>query len=203
MDDGESSKPGGKVERVIDEYDLDGLGTELEARWLATGDDRWSLRELADLVNRKLLTAALERVGATPLDGEVANVYRVLRDDDVSSGMVTSLRRRLERDGVDVEAVERDFVSHQTIHTYLRERRGVERPDDGDRVTKEQRSIGKLQGRLTAVTEDSLDRLRDADEVDVGEFEVFTRVEVLCVECGTQYEAGRLLDRGGCDCTDS
>jgi hypothetical protein len=203
MGDDGSSGSDGKVERVIDEYDLDGLGAELEARWLGEGDDRWSLRDLADWFNRQLLTAALERAGSMPLDGEVANVYRILRDDDASTGMVTSVRRRLEREGIDVEALQRDFVSHQTIHTYLRDHRDVARPDEQIRVADEKRTIGKLEGRTAAVTENSLDRLRDAGEIDLGEFEVFTRVEVLCVDCGAQYEAGRLLDRGGCDCPDT
>lgn len=38
---------GSKVSRVIDEYDLDGLGAVLVDRWTSEGDERFSLRELA------------------------------------------------------------------------------------------------------------------------------------------------------------
>lgn len=197
--DGESS-PGGKVDRLITEYDLDGIGQTLEAKWLAEEGDRHSLRDLADWFNQTLLERALERAGATPIEGEVGNLYRILREEDVSPGMRTTARRQLERDGVDVAQLERDFVTHQTVHTYLREHRGAELPDEQDRPQKEGRTIRKLQGRATAVTEDALERLRDGDEIELGDFEVFTRIQVLCADCGSQYEAVDLLERGGCDC---
>lgn len=58
-------------------------------------------------------------VDLEPLDGEVRNTYRLLTDEDVSSGMRTAKRNELERAGVDVESVERDSVTHQAIYTYL------------------------------------------------------------------------------------
>jgi hypothetical protein len=29
---------------------------------------------------------------------------------------------------------------------------------------------------------------------------VFTDVQVYCADCGSQYEAVELIERGGCDC---
>lgn len=49
-DDGDRYRT--KVSRVIDEYDLDGFGDELERLWTATGDERKSLRELAETCNK-------------------------------------------------------------------------------------------------------------------------------------------------------
>jgi hypothetical protein len=190
-----------KVERVIAEYDLDGVGDELEVRWLGENGERESLRDLADWFNQRVLASALERNGSNPLDGEAENVYRILRGDDASPGMKTSARRQMERDGVDAETLERDFVSHQAIHTYLRDRRGAELPSDDDRASSEAETIRKLRSRATAVTENSLERLRGGDEIDLGGFDVFTQIQVLCADCGSQYDAVELIERGGCDCT--
>ncbi|MGM0386974.1 MAG: rod-determining factor RdfA, partial [Natrinema limicola] len=47
MTDG-SSRRQTKVERVIDEYDLESWGDRLEAKWVGDGTERTSLRDLAD-----------------------------------------------------------------------------------------------------------------------------------------------------------
>jgi hypothetical protein len=75
-DDQTGSNPadrGGKVGRVIREYGLDGLGTELEARWTGKGGDQYSLRALADRFNQRVLEAALEDAGVRSLEGDVEN----------------------------------------------------------------------------------------------------------------------------------
>lgn len=45
----------GKVAKLIDRHDLDSIGDELEAQWTRASEDRKSLRELADVFNRRLL----------------------------------------------------------------------------------------------------------------------------------------------------
>lgn len=191
----------GKVARVIDKYSLAGLGDELERRWLGDYGERESLRSLADRFNRAVLTQALEDAGASPLEGEVANTYRLLRGDSDTAGKRTEARRQLKRKDIDIDALESDFVSHQAVHTYLREHRGAElETEDQDRVEKEMRTIRQLQGRTAAVTENGLERLRNDDELSLGEFEVFTNVQVYCGDCNTQYDAVELIQRGGCDC---
>jgi hypothetical protein len=202
MSDTESTPgPRGKVERVIEAYDLGGLGDELERRWTGARGDRESLRSLADRFNRAVLRTALDEAGASPLDGEVENTYRLLRGDDVSPGMRTEVRRQLEREGVDLDSVEADFVSHQAIHTYLRDHRGAElEPEEESRVEKEAETIRRLQGRVSVVTESGLKRLRNVGDITLGDFDVLTDVQVYCSDCGSQYEAVELVERGGCDC---
>jgi hypothetical protein len=202
MSDTESTPgPRGKVERVIEAYDLGGLGDELERRWTGARGDRESLRSLADRFNRAVLRSALDEAGASPLDGEVENTYRLLRGDDVSPGMRTEVRRQLERDGVDLDSVEADFVSHQAIHTYLRDHRGAELDtEEESRVEKEAETIRRLQGRVSVVTESGLTRLKNVNDITLGDFDVLTDVQVYCSDCGSQYEAVELVERGGCDC---
>jgi hypothetical protein len=202
--DGQSRKSN-KVARLIAEYDLsESLGDELERLWTAEDQQRKSLRDLADLFNQRLLESAVASAGISTVDGEISNIYRLLTADDVSSGMRTEARNRLERDGIDIEQLERDFVSYQAIRSYLTEYRSAsyERPSDSEQVESVLDSIGRLQSRLRSLTEGSLDRLQSTGRITLGEFRLFIDVDVLCEDCGEQYGVIDLLERGGCDCSD-
>lgn len=195
-------RPRSKVARLIEEYDLDGLGAELEARWTDDGDDRMSLRDLADHFNRRLVDAALRDTGQAALDSDVASVYGNLTDDDVSRGVRTDTRTALAEDGVDVDALERDFVTYQSIRTYLKEWRDAayEQPSDEEKRANDRESIQRLLTRTLSVTEDRLEKLRDTDRIAAEEFEVFVDAQVLCQRCGTQYAVAEFIDNRGCDC---
>lgn len=191
-----------KVGRLIVEYDLNGMGAELADAWLGVDGDRTSLRDLAEQFNERLVAAALAEADVDVLEGEAENTYRLLTDDDVSSGVRTRTRRSLEREGVDVERLRRDFVSHQAVHTYLTEFRGVERAEetDADRAEKAVGTVQRLESRVAAVTEKTARGLRDADNFTLGSFDVLIDVRVFCEDCGTQYDAVELFQGGGCDC---
>ncbi|MFC7240159.1 rod-determining factor RdfA [Saliphagus sp. GCM10025317] len=193
-----------KVARLLETYDLESLGLELEQRWLGKGYERESLRKLARRFNERLLGERMTRAGLSPLDGEVENTYRLLTDDDVSAGMRTQAERELERAGIDVDALRREFVSHQAIHTYLTSDRELEGPSSQttpeDRLERDAASIQRLSSRLTAVTEDTVKRYRETDLLESGSVSVLVDVNVLCEECGEQYDVATFLERGGCRC---
>lgn len=189
-----------KVARLIEEYDLTGIGEEMERRW-TDDEDRLSLRELAAYFNQSLLEVALEEAGGQPLDGEVENLYRLLTDADVGSADRTRARRRLEREGVDVDALTDDFVTYQAIRTYLQGNRGAEyTPDETDPLDRELSNIRQLQGRLDSVTEGKLEQLRGAERLTLGDFRTIVSVQVLCEDCRTQLPVEELLERGSCGC---
>lgn len=191
-----------KVARLIEEYEMESLGAELERRWTAE-EDRRSLRELASYFNRQLLEHALEAADVRPLDGEVENIYRLLTDGE-SGADRTRIRRRLERDGVDVDAVENDFVTYQAIRTYLKKHRGAEyTPDETDPIEREIGNIQQLRGRVDSVTEGKLRQLRRTDQLDLGEFRTLVDVRVVCEDCNAQFDVIDLLERGRCDCQES
>ncbi|MFB6184488.1 MAG: rod-determining factor RdfA [Haloarculaceae archaeon] len=191
-----------KVGRLIEEYDLDGTGGELERRWLGEDGERESLRDLADWFNRRLLRSALESTGQSPLDGEVQNFYRLLTDDDVSEGERTRASRSLEGEGIDVKSLSTDFVSHQAIHTYLRKYRGVSQPteDDDQKVEADAETIRKMRSRLEAITRRTLQNLTDTDRITLGPFSVVVSVRVTCSDCNSTYTVDELLSNRGCDC---
>lgn len=190
-----------KVARLIDEYSLDSIGTEMENLWTRTDSERLSLRDLAEYFNQQLLAEAMAKAGVQPLDGEIENTYRLLSDDDVSSADRTRTRRRLERDGVDVETLLTDFVTYQAVRTYLKDHRGAEYTgDERARTVVETENIQRLQGRIETVVESKLQQLRNADNITLGKFRPFVEVSILCEDCGKQYEITELLEQGGCEC---
>ena len=192
-----------KVVRLIDEYDLESVGAELERRWTTSGDDGMSLRALAAYFNRRLLEEAMADAGMQPLSGDVESLYEVLTSDDASSAERTRTTRRLEREGIDVAELQTDFVTYQAVRTYLKEHRDAEHAsDDRDRTSIETENIQKLRGRTAAVTESKLEQLRDSNHLTLGEFRLFVDVTVFCEDCGQQYEVDELLEQGGCDCSD-
>jgi hypothetical protein len=190
-----------KVARLIDKYELDGMGAELEKLWTAD-EDRQSLRDLADYFNHHLLRHSLNNANIQQLEGEVENTYRLLTADDISSAESTRVQRRLERDGVDVNALNTDFVTYQAIRTYLKDHRGAEyTPAETDPIKRETTNLQKLRGRMVSVTEGKLEQLRSSEALQLGDFRTIAEIQVICEDCNTQYDALELLEQGGCACS--
>lgn len=203
--DTDGGTPRTKVGRLLDSYDLGAeYGGELEAAWTDEGSERKSLRDLATEFNRHLVAAAMSQADMSTLDGEVDNIFRLLTDDDVTAGARTEVRSHLDRSGVDVDQIERDFVTYQAIRSYLQNERGAEYEEtsDADRLERTSDSIERLRSRLSSVCETNLEQLRETDRITLDEFRLFVSVEVLCEGCGSQYTVAELLERGGCDCED-
>ena len=202
MTDTTDTQPSSKVARLLSEYGLEGLGEELEDRWTGDGVERTSLRDLADYFNKRLLERALIDAGMSALDSDVSTTYRDLTDDDVSTGVRTDTRTRLESNGIDVDGLESDFVSYQAIRSYLTEYRGAEyrRLSDEEKVEKDIESIQRLMTRTLSVTEERIEKLTRTGRIDADGFEVLLDVQVLCESCGRQYSVSEFLDERGCDC---
>lgn len=199
-----TAKPANKVARLIETYELEpDLGDLLAELWTADDGRRESLRSLADRFNKRLLEAAMEDTGMSTLDGEVTNIYRLLTDDSVSSGNRTEAQQRLTQAGVDIENLERDFVSYQAIRSYLKDIRGLEYKSKTDttRVDTAIETLQRLKARTTSVTQNSLEQLRKTDRITLGEFYLFVEITVHCEDCQTQYGVVELLRNGGCTCS--
>jgi hypothetical protein len=186
-----------KVGRNIDKYELRHLDTDLRRRRV---DDGESLRDLATFVNAQILDRAMSDAGAA-VAGDATAVYRALTGDDVGSGRQTEVRRRLANAGVQMDDVDRDFVSHQTVRDHLRtcldvetSRNGTTDPDDAADL------IGCVRDRNEQIIDRTLNRLHEADRLDTGPLDVTFSVRVSCERCGSTYRVDELLDRGGCEC---
>ncbi len=194
---------GCKVGRISFEYGLDNLDDDLVASWTGTGDEQYSTRELATQVNQRVLESALESAGVTLKDGEIENTYRLLTDDDVTSGTRVQTRNELERDGVPIDDVESDFISHQTVYKHLTKCLGASlaEPDDTERIERGSKKLGALQNRTAAVTEDTIAQLVRNDTIKLGEFDVLVSVTVTCQECQEQYTVRELFNERACGCS--
>jgi len=192
---------GCKVERVCERRGLPTLAERLVERRRETNA---SLRDLERFFNREVLAAAMRAAGMELLEDEAANVYRLLTAEEVSGAARTEARDRLTRAGVDVDAVERDFVTYGTIRTHLRECAGVAtgRESTVDAATVRD-TVFKLVGRTEAVTERELTRLAAREDFDAGDLTVSLTARVACDACGEEYGLRRLLERGGCRCGES
>lgn len=193
-----------KVARVIEAYNLDGLGDQLARSWHGDGAPKRSLRELADLCNRELLAETMDNSELEPIEGEVDNTYRLLTGGSVPTAARTEAENRLKRAGIDLDSIRRDFVSHQAIHTYLTKYRDVEPPNDSDSpadtVEKRIEVIQRLRNKLVAVAERTVEQLSDAGHVSIGSFDVVASLALFCNECGTSHDLVDVLAAGGCDC---
>lgn len=186
-----------KLGRTASRYGLTELADRLDSAWLEDGS---SLRGLEERFNAAVVRAAIEETEAPPLEGEAENVYRLLTDGGVSSGMRTQARRRLAQRGVAVDELESALVSYQTVNRHLKRCLGAERPaDDGDVVDRCSDRVLALQSRTAAVAADALAQVRDADAIDLGEFDVFVDVGVTCRECGYHGTVDAVLEEG-CRC---
>jgi hypothetical protein len=192
----------GKVQRVLDKYGLEEAGEELERYWLGEGVDRRSLRDLADYLNRRILRGAMSEAGLNPLDGEAANTYRLLTSDDVTSGERTKVERHLNRAGIDVEQLRSDLVSHQAVHTYLTKHRGVSLSSESQTSQREKAldTIRRLNSRSKAVSEKTVDSLRNQNEVTIGTYRITIDARIVCRDCNTQYDLTEFIQTGHCNC---
>lgn len=194
--------PSNKVTRLIEKYECDGLGLELEERWTADDETQLSLRELADHFNKRLVEHRLKDAGMTALESDVNVTYKRLTEDTVSRGVRTDTRNRLERNGINVEELESDFVSYQSIRRHLRDRRGVEYEhiSDEEKIEKDRESIQQLVTRTQTVIDDRIRKLSTTGRVDFEEFQVVLNPQILCQNCGTQYTVEELFEQQGCSC---
>jgi|APHM01.1.fsa_nt_gi hypothetical protein len=195
---------GPKIERVADRYEISELGDEVVARWLGeNGYDQESLRDLADRVNRRIIEAAVAS-STNLLDGEAANIYRLLTgdDDDVTAGMQTEARQRLKHDGIDVERLEADLITYQSVYNYCKDHRNVSR-SSGETTNNPASNLThmrKIAGRLQAIVENNLAQWIKHNVIDGGSYEVNIEIWVTCQDCGARRSPKRLIDSGGCQC---
>lgn len=177
-----------KVGRVARRHELDDVHDALHRRWTADGD---SLRDLARWFDCRVLEAALREVGEDPRGPEVRRLYDALPDAESDRPVPAPL----DRPDLSISRLRRDFVSHQTIHSHLRDCLQVSR-DPSDEA------LGTVE-RLRARTENAAERtLRSHAREDLAleEFGVDVAVSVTCSACGRTRPLDDLLADRGCRC---
>ena len=200
MDEQEQAdRCGCKVGTAIEEFGLSSMNDELVRRW--SDPDGESVRALADAFNRRILSTALDAAGVEILEPEVETIYRLLQDDDVSSGMRVTKRRQLQRADVDIDRVSDHFVSHQTLYRHLTG--CLEQSAAGSTPDPVSSAVDDVEGlvrRTETVIADRIERLDGADALDHRDYRVLVDIAITCEHCGDVYRFEELLERGGCGC---
>lgn len=189
-----------KVARLITKYELEGVGEALENRWLGTGVDEQSLRDLAEWFNIQLLIATLSELDNRLYYGETEDIYRLLTDDEIRNSERLKVQRDLERDGIDVEELKSDFITHNAIYSYLTRVRGVQKQNNSNPLENTRERLQRLRSRTSTVSAEQITALRDSGRLETPEIDVVATVRVTCRSCNTYYDVDEFLERGGCDC---
>lgn len=185
-----------KVGRASRTYGLGDLDRRLRRR-RAEGA---SLRDLERVVNEAILRSALRSASAEVV-GDVAGIYDALTGSDASAGERTEARERLSAAGVDVDAVEADFVSYGTVRSHLRECLDVDTGRETSLSVEDGTgTIEWARARSEGIVERTLDRLADQDRIAAGDLDVTHVVRVSCTNCGRTEPVDTFLANEGCDC---
>lgn len=191
-----------KVGTVADRYGLDDISTRLGVLWTTDGDERYSLRELADHFNQRVVESAMSDADMNPLEGEVENVYRLLTDEESSPGHRVQAEHRLKFEGVSVADVRDDFVAHQTVYRHLKNclEAEYERETGAARVERDVERIEAFRNRVRLVVDETVQRLCAAGLFSMTAPSAYVEIRILCEKCGARYSPRELLERDHCDC---
>ncbi|WP_139835050.1 rod-determining factor RdfA [Halorubrum ezzemoulense] len=186
-----STRP--KIIRVIDKYDLDGIGDEMVAEWTKPESTRRSCRELAEFFNIRVLDAALREAGIIWDRSLVEECAAIIKNKDKS---LTGYD--LDSRGVDTDEVGGDMVSYQSIYTYLTEYRDTEYEREVDDIHSRVASLGQIETKTETIAAGIISRSVSHSQVHGAEPQIEVTTECICETCGTNTEMSVYLRNGGC-----
>ncbi|WP_369335250.1 rod-determining factor RdfA [Natrialba sp. PRR66] len=197
-----------KIGRNIERYNLDELNSELQ-RQRNTEDA--SLRTLANYINERVLEAALAEAetdltdvayGAVSADDALSAVYNTLASDTAPADREARVRKRFEQNGIDLEAIESDWVTHPTVRSHLNDCLHID-TSHTTKITAEtaRNTIEWARTRCARVVEQTISRLVSAEIISIRDHEVSVTIQITCPDCGSTYRFGELLKHESCACS--
>lgn len=186
-----------KVGRITEQYDLDGLDGDLRHE---RRDGQTSLRELATLVNARILKSTIDQTDAD-IAGDPESILTALEDDAVDLERRKSVRDQLAYTGIDIDELESSFVSHQTVKKHLNSCMDVDTSRSGIETIAEGTDVIEwAQTRNEEIIQRTINRLQRIGELPEGDLRLSRTVTLTCEECDSSYRLQEYLERGGCDC---
>jgi len=186
-----------KIDRVATKYDLDDLDRMVRHRRRKNGA---SLRDLERLINTQILDAALAETDVDIL-GDAASVYEVLTGSDVDTRRLVNVQDQMEKHGIDLEELESDFISYQTVRTHLNDclgvdtsRQGVESIEEGYEIIRGDRQ------RHQEVVSRTIARFSRLNLVQIENPTVTVSTTIECESCKRTYRILEFLEQGRCEC---
>lgn len=193
-----ASLPSGccKVGRLGAGYRLSGLDEELRRRY--EREDA-TLHELRDYINNRV-TATTMAAGEVLTEFEPGRVRAAL-DGETSLPAAERDDIRARAAGVvDIDALQRSYISHETVRKHLNEHLDVSTSRGGFETAAElEEALRSYREQYERGVAGALRRATERELLCGGEYDVYsTRVE--CTSCGQVYTLEELLHEGGCDC---
>ncbi|RQG88022.1 hypothetical protein EA462_14295 [Natrarchaeobius halalkaliphilus] len=212
-------KPGQKVARVIDDYELEGLDETLVDLWTRDDSSRKSIRELADLVNAEIVSAVVgsELQGMTPMEYPPDRIATRLaarsstdsRFEDVSQGDINEVTNWMESEGIDVDSLTNDFVTFGVVYDYLKNYHDAKASEKYRKSSSPEELKEKVTSRLDGlkeqvetVTKESNRSLENAGILQETNRTVTVDIRITCVNCGREYPAIEFVEANGCRACD-
>ncbi|MES3518438.1 MAG: hypothetical protein PPP58_12325 [Natronomonas sp.] len=209
------SNRGRKVVDLIEEYELTGLGVELERRWTRGDDARMSVRELTRFFNARVVETVLESEtgGVSPTRYSSEQIARLLvamtsddeRFSEVNRAEINEVVAWLESHDVDPEALASDLVSHPVVYAYLTNVRDAEPGSEHRKSTTKpeiRRSVRSQYERFLSRGEKTIEGLNETLEnagiVPETDRTVMIDVSVSCLVCGHIQPYEEFLEHNGC-----
>jgi hypothetical protein len=184
---------------MIEKYELYGLGKEMANLWTNNIESaRYSLQELINLFNLRVLKSVCDEAGLDLAPGEGENMYKYLTNEEVPQADHEETRLRLEENGISVDEVLNDFIgSKQTMAKYLRENQGVdfspENPSKGERKQGQLDNIKKIERRYEKISEGIVKNLISNGDLPQDDFDIDIDCIVTNQSTGENYKIEELL----------
>lgn len=190
---------GCKVCRVLDERGLEHYDERLLDEW--RGDDRKGYRQLARWLNVTLLRREMDRAGLSTLGDEAESKYDRLQMDNATADEVRNI---LQREGIAIEELRKDFVSYGVIRTHITDCLGAEyEPEEASEWERE--AIEVTRSHAHDKIKSAVRSLVNKGKLSAGpEVTLHLGIEVECEECQTRIPLRRAQRRGAiCTCASS
>jgi hypothetical protein len=138
--------------------------------------------------------------GGVDTDADPATVYAALMSDSGLPAQRQDSIRETLAGRLDLERLQTDFVSHETVRKHLKNHLGIDTSRGGFESQEELReALETYQRQYRDAVEGALQRAARAGLLDGTEFRIYqTRVE--CVDCSRTVRLSELIENGGCEC---
>jgi len=183
-----------KIRKTVEALDLEPVIEALVER----RERGASLRELRDYYNDRVIEAMLTEAGGSVLT-DAETVRAAVRGKIESEGERIEIEHELSEMGVDIDALERRLVSHETVRQYLQDEDvAPETESSAVTVAEVHDTVEWAMAREEAIIKRKLDQLAQADMIAFEEVAIDTAVTVTCADTGTAYSLEEFIERGGC-----
>jgi len=192
-----------KTHRVIEKYGIQSFKPELKSKWTGKNHDKVGIRDLADELNIKILDEAL---GDVTLETYSTEDLHELLTEDGPRNSAQFVKTELEDEGIDVDEVTDDFVSHTALRNYLMSVHKVEspqrHPEGEERIRSYKEATEREQKSHKRNLEQRLNILQTKGHIPDGEIDITVKTTVKCPSCGRRMRARKMIDlNDGCECT--